>query len=72
MIEVRSVGGRLFRGSSRFESLISSHHSKFTCECNKEMLMMMMMVMKQLELDVETARSKMTELPEDADKITNQ
>ena len=26
----------LFRGSSRFESLILSHHSRFTCECNKE------------------------------------
>jgi len=26
----------LFRGSSRFESLIISHHSRFTCECNKE------------------------------------
>ena len=23
-------------GSSRFESLILSHHSRFTCECNKE------------------------------------
>ena len=28
----------LFRGSSRFESLILSHQSRFnvTCECNKE------------------------------------
>ena len=26
----------LFRGSSRFESLILSHYSRFTCECNKE------------------------------------
>ena len=28
----------LFRGSSRFESLIVSHHSRYkvTCECNKE------------------------------------
>ena len=28
----------LFRGSSRFESLLLSHHSRFkvTCECNKE------------------------------------
>ena len=26
----------LFRGSSRSESLILSHHSRFTCECNKE------------------------------------
>ena len=26
----------LFRGSSRFESLILSHHSRFTGECNKE------------------------------------
>ena len=26
----------LFRGSSRFESLILSHHSRFTCACNKE------------------------------------
>ena len=26
----------LFRGSSRFESLILSHHSKFTCECDKQ------------------------------------
>ena len=26
----------LFRGSSRFESLILSHHSRFTCECNRE------------------------------------
>ena len=26
----------LFRGSSRFESLILSHHSRFTRECNKE------------------------------------
>ena len=26
----------LFRGSSRFESLILSHHSRFTSECNKE------------------------------------
>ena len=26
----------LFRGSSRFESLIVSHHSKFICECNKK------------------------------------
>jgi len=26
----------LFRGSSRFESLILSHHSRFTCKCNKE------------------------------------
>ena len=26
----------LFRGSSRFESLILSHHSRFTCECDKE------------------------------------
>jgi len=28
----------LFRGSSRFESLILSHHSRFnvTCECNTE------------------------------------
>jgi len=26
----------LFHGSSRFESLILSHHSSFTCECNKE------------------------------------
>ena len=25
-------------GSSRFESLISSHNSRFTCECNKEEL----------------------------------
>ena len=25
-----------FRGSSRFESLVLSHHSRFTCECNKE------------------------------------
>jgi len=25
----------LFRGSSRFESF-ASHHSRFTCECNKE------------------------------------
>ena len=24
----------LFRCSSRFESLILSHHSRFTCECN--------------------------------------
>ena len=26
----------LFRGSSRFESLIVSHHARFTCECNNE------------------------------------
>ena len=26
----------LFRGSSRFENLIVSQHSRFTCECNKE------------------------------------
>ena len=26
----------LFRGSSSFESLILSRHSRFTCECNKE------------------------------------
>jgi len=26
----------LFRDSSRFESLIVSHHLRFTCECNKE------------------------------------
>jgi len=26
----------LFRGSSRFVSLILSHHSRFTRECNKE------------------------------------
>ena len=26
----------LFRGSSRFESLILSRHSKFTCQCNQE------------------------------------
>ena len=26
----------LFRGSSSFESSISSHRSRFTCECNKE------------------------------------
>ena len=28
----------LFRGRSRFESLVVSHHSRFnvTCECNKE------------------------------------
>jgi len=26
----------LFCGSSTFESLILSHHSRFTCECNKE------------------------------------
>ena len=26
----------LFRGSSRFESLILSHNSRFTCECNNE------------------------------------
>jgi len=26
----------LFRCSSRFESLILSHHSRFTCKCNKE------------------------------------
>jgi len=26
----------LFRGSSRSESLILSHHSRFECECNKE------------------------------------
>jgi len=26
----------LFRGSRRFESLILSHNSRFTCECNKE------------------------------------
>ena len=26
----------LFRGSSRFESLILSHHFRFTRECNKE------------------------------------
>jgi len=26
----------LFRGSSRFESLILSHHPRCTCECNKE------------------------------------
>jgi len=26
----------LFRGSSRFESLVLSHHLRFTCECNKE------------------------------------
>ena len=26
----------LCRGSSRFESLILSHHSRFTCECTKE------------------------------------
>ena len=26
----------LFRGSSRCESLILSHRSRFTCECNKE------------------------------------
>jgi len=25
----------LFRGSSRFERLILSHHSRFACECNK-------------------------------------
>ena len=25
----------LFRGSSRFASLILSHHSRVTCECNK-------------------------------------
>ena len=25
-----------FRGSSRFESLIISRHSRFTCECNQE------------------------------------
>jgi len=23
-------------GCSRFESLIFSHHSRYTCECNKE------------------------------------
>jgi len=27
---------QLFRGSTRCESLISSHHSLFTCECNQE------------------------------------
>ena len=26
----------LFRGSSIFESLMLSHHSRFTCECDKE------------------------------------
>jgi len=26
----------LFHGSSRFESLILSHHSRFECECNTE------------------------------------
>jgi len=26
----------LFRGSSRFESLILSDQSRFTCECNEE------------------------------------
>ena len=26
----------LVRGSSGFESLILSHHSRFTCECNQE------------------------------------
>jgi len=26
----------LFRGSCRFDNLILSHHSRFTCECNKE------------------------------------
>ena len=26
----------LFRGRSRFENLILSHHSRFTCECNTE------------------------------------
>jgi hypothetical protein len=26
----------LFHGSSRFGSFISSPHSRFTCECNKE------------------------------------
>ena len=26
----------IFRSSSRFESLILSQHSWFTCECNKE------------------------------------
>ena len=26
----------LFRGSSRSESLILSHHARFTCECNKQ------------------------------------
>ena len=35
MIGVEGLG---FRGSSRFESVILSHHSRFkiTCECNKE------------------------------------
>ena len=26
----------LFRGRSEFESLILSHHSRLTCECNQE------------------------------------
>ena len=30
----RSIGVPV--GSSRFESLILSHHSRFACECNKE------------------------------------
>jgi len=31
MVEVLGVSG-----SSRFESLILSHHARFTCECSKE------------------------------------
>jgi len=35
----------LFRGSSRFESLVLSDHSrKVTCECNDEEILMMMMM----------------------------
>ena len=26
----------LFRGNNRFGSLVSSHHPRFTCECNQE------------------------------------
>ena len=33
---VHPYGAALFRGSSRFESLILSQHSTFTCEFNKE------------------------------------
>jgi hypothetical protein len=30
----------LFRGSSKCESLILSHHPRFTCECNEEEMYM--------------------------------
>ena len=37
-VAVKPVIVPLFRGSSRFDSLIFSHHFRFsiTCECNKE------------------------------------